>query len=101
MSRRAWLLAGLGLLGGCAAFAVPILMFMVVLGASSEYDEICQPTSDDVMLAADSEETALNADQLENAATVIAVGNRMGVPRHGLVIALAVASQESGFLNFA
>lgn len=101
MNRKGWTIAGFGVALSCAVLAVPILMFMVVFGANNALQEVCQPGSPNVVLAADADDTALNSDQLENAATIIAVGNRLGIPRQGIVIALAVASQESGFLNYA
>jgi hypothetical protein len=40
-----------------------------------------------------------NPEQIANAATIVAVGKRMQVPEHGLVIAIATALQESGLRN--
>lgn len=39
------------------------------------------------------------ADQVENAATIVAVGKQQQVPPRGWVIAIAVAMQESGLHN--
>lgn len=39
------------------------------------------------------------ADQLANAATIVAVGKRMGVPEQGQVAAIAAALTESGLRN--
>jgi murein DD-endopeptidase MepM/ murein hydrolase activator NlpD len=41
----------------------------------------------------------LSADQSRNAATIIGVGKRLGVPERGWVIAVAVAYQESTLIN--
>ena len=43
----------------------------------------------------------LDQVQLEHAGTVIVEGRRLGVPTQGIVVALAVASQESRFRNYA
>lgn len=43
----------------------------------------------------------LNAQQVANAATVVAVGRKMNIPPHGWVVALATAAQESHFRNLA
>jgi hypothetical protein len=40
-----------------------------------------------------------DADQLANAATIVAVGARLGVPARGQVVALATAIQESSLRN--
>jgi cell wall-associated NlpC family hydrolase len=42
---------------------------------------------------------AVTAEQLGNAATVVAVGKQMGVPEPGWVVAIATALQESGLRN--
>ena len=42
----------------------------------------------------------LELDQAEHAATIAAVGKRMGLPDRAVTIALAVALQESGLHNF-
>lgn len=99
MSRHRGLLAALAFAAVTAVFSVPVLMFLVVLGGTDQPGADCAPGGS-VVLAADSRRL-LSEDQLTNAATVVAVGNRLGVPRRGLVVALAVAHQESGFLNYA
>ncbi|CAM4024294.1 hypothetical protein KIPE111705_36895 [Kibdelosporangium persicum] len=38
-------------------------------------------------------------DQLDNAATIVAVGRDMGIPERGRVVAVATALQESGLRN--
>lgn len=42
---------------------------------------------------------ALSADAESNARTIIRVGRSLGVPEHGIVVALAAAAQESGLRN--
>jgi murein DD-endopeptidase MepM/ murein hydrolase activator NlpD len=103
MSRRVAVLLACGFAGVLALLSLPVLMFMAVLGGSEDTEGDCRPPSTeiDIELAADTTMAGLTADQLENAATVIAVGNRIQIPRHGLVVALAVANQESRFLNYA
>ncbi|WP_172833845.1 peptidoglycan DD-metalloendopeptidase family protein [Nocardioides scoriae] len=43
----------------------------------------------------------LSAEQTRNAATIVSVGRGMGVSPRGQLVALATASQESRFLNYA
>ncbi len=45
--------------------------------------------------------TALDSQQVANAQTVIAVGERLAVPARGQVVAIAAALQESGLRNLA
>lgn len=45
--------------------------------------------------------TGLSQDQREHAAAIIAKGEKMGIPRRGLVIAVATAMQESKLLMYA
>jgi LysM repeat protein len=44
---------------------------------------------------------SLSAEQRGNAATIVAVGRSLGVPDHGIVIALAAALQESSLRNLS
>ena len=39
------------------------------------------------------------ADQMANAATIVAVGKQMGIPSRGWIVAVAAALQESGLHN--
>ncbi len=50
-------------------------------------------------LAATGPAPALSADQEANAVTIVTVGQGMGVPAYGWVIAVAVALQESNLVN--
>ncbi|MFC7549906.1 hypothetical protein [Plantactinospora sp. GCM10030261] len=43
----------------------------------------------------------LTQAQMDNAATIVAVGRKLGVPRQGLVVAVATAMQESNLYNLA
>ncbi len=74
---------------------------MVALMDSTPDSEECAPSVGEVTLAGGGARADLSLDQLANAATVVEVGNLLGVPRRGIVVALAVASQESRFLNYA
>jgi murein DD-endopeptidase MepM/ murein hydrolase activator NlpD/endonuclease/exonuclease/phosphatase family metal-dependent hydrolase len=51
--------------------------------------------------AAAASRTSLSDTQLRNAATIIGVGRRLGVPPRGWVVALATARQEASILNLA
>jgi len=98
MKRRGLTILAVGLL--CAALAVPpVLMLMVVVGGDEEAAG-CGSTSS-VVLAAATTETALSQQQETNARAIVSVGNDLGMPQRAVVIALAVAHQESGFLNYA
>ena len=44
-------------------------------------------------------EVVLTTEQTANAATIAAVGKRLGVPNHAVTVALATAFQESGLRN--
>ncbi|MET0417230.1 MAG: peptidase M23 [Actinoplanes sp.] len=43
----------------------------------------------------------LDEDQMENAEAIVRTGRKMGIPRRGLVIAVATAMQESNLYNVA
>lgn len=71
---------------------VPVLLATVLLAAcgSAHREPVAFCTSGSVVLA---------LDQAANAATIAAVGKRMGLPDHAVTIALATALQESGLRN--
>ncbi len=79
------------------------MMFVVSLELSSERSESCGYSSGGGDVSAVSQLLAggLSEDQRANAAVIITEGYRLRVPRQGIVVALAVASQESRFLNYA
>src|SRR3954451_13143087 len=80
------------------------LGFILVLGAmmgSEQEDSGCTRTGGSVLPASASKVGGLTPAQLANAGAVIAEGRRRQVPAQGVVIALAVASQESRFTNYA
>jgi endonuclease/exonuclease/phosphatase family metal-dependent hydrolase/murein DD-endopeptidase MepM/ murein hydrolase activator NlpD len=92
----------LGLLGG-----LPLLLFMAILGSGPDNlgggcgvpDPTTRPGRPALLGSALS--GGLDQTQLGNAAAIITEGTRRRVPRRGIVVALAVASQESGFRNYA
>jgi len=99
---RAGAVGGAGLLAaGSLLFGVPVLMLMSVVagGGGGAQDDGCGIGP--AVLAAGAAGDRLDEDQLANAAVIVSVGNRLGVPRRGVIVALAVASQESRFLNYA
>jgi LysM repeat protein len=63
---------------------------------------IAIPTAASVVLVANATPaaaTALDAEQIANAAVIISVGRELGVPDRGIAIALGTAMQESWLLN--
>jgi Peptidase family M23/Endonuclease/Exonuclease/phosphatase family len=87
-------------LGGGVLLAPALLMVMVMTGARTE---VGGGDCGDVVSASEDFPSGdeLNRSQLANAAAIVRVGSQMGVPRKGLVVALAAAHQESRFLNYA
>jgi hypothetical protein len=80
------------------------LGFILVLGAmmgSEQDDSDCTGSPGSVLPASVSKVGGLTPAQLANAGAVIAEGRRRQVPAQAVVIALAVASQESRFTNYA
>ena len=82
---------GMGLLGGL------LLTARLFLGAPPVD---CAPPPGSIDLAA-AEASGLSQEQRYNAAAVVAEGRRRDLPDQAIVIALAVAHQESRFLNYA
>jgi exonuclease III len=101
MKRVGIVLAGVSALGLVVVVGIPLLMIMAVIGGGAGKDSSACGSGTDAVLASAPTSGALTARQLSNAAAVIAEGYRLGVPRRALVVALAVAHQESGFLNYA
>jgi murein DD-endopeptidase MepM/ murein hydrolase activator NlpD/endonuclease/exonuclease/phosphatase family metal-dependent hydrolase len=78
--------------------------FILVLGAmmgAQEDDSGCSDLAGPVLPVSASKAGGLSSSQLANAGAVIAEGRRRGVPAQAVVIALAVAGQESHFTNYA
>ena len=78
-----------------AAVLVLPLSMAALTSTSSESCAATQPTSS----AAAPTRTRWDDEQRTNAAAVVAVGTRLGVPTRGQVIALATALQESSLRN--
>ncbi len=60
--------------------------------------------SDGTAVSDDSDEVtsfALSVEQADNAATIAAVGTRLGMPDHAVSVAIATALQESGLRNLS
>ena len=96
--------------GGAAAVAAvglvlvigpALLMTMALMGTDSQ-TTTSGCSTDLAQAAVDVQPVAgLTASQSRNAAAIVAVGQQLNVPRQGIVVALAAAHQESGFLNYA
>lgn len=99
MNRTVGTLVGLAVAVGGLFLVLPLLMVTLIVGGTSDQQSACLPPNGDVSLAA--ADTDLTQEQLDNAAIIVNEGYRLGVPERGLLIALAVASQESRFLNYA
>jgi murein DD-endopeptidase MepM/ murein hydrolase activator NlpD len=102
MSRRTLVAVGsCALLGGLAFASTLTGMLLMVAGQSStDLPEQCAPEGAvPVSYAGPAQE--LDPAQRAHAQAIIAEGYRLAVPRQGIVIALAVARQESGFKNYA
>ena len=80
---------GLAVLAIAALFVVTRLLSQDDCGTS------------DMVVATSVGTSSLDARQRATAAVVINEGRRLRVPTQGIVIALAVANQESRFLNYA
>lgn len=87
--------------GGALIIGVPMLMVMVLMGGSADLGGVCAPGSGSIALAADTADGQLDEQQLANASAIVSEGYRMAVPSRAILVALAVAHQESGFRNYA
>ncbi|RHW25841.1 hypothetical protein D0Z08_17550 [Nocardioides immobilis] len=100
MSRKGPLAAGALVIGVGILFVPAVLMVMVLIGGRSGPTTTgCGTTA----AAPDEVESVegLRPEQLATAATIVSVGAQMGVPRQGVLIALATAHQESGLRIYA
>ena len=100
----------LGAVLTCAALVLvglPLLLVTALLGASSASAGGCPVPGTNPGGAFEAGYLAtldiadLDDNQTAAAATIVAVGEQLQMPPAGIIIALAVASQESGFRNYA
>lgn len=101
MTRRTGAVIASFVVLGCLAFAAAVAgMLMAIAGQSdAESPGLCGPTRAVPVSAGAS--PSLSPAQRSHAQTIVTVGARLGVPRAGIVVALAVARQESSFTNYA
>jgi cell wall-associated NlpC family hydrolase len=98
--RMKLLIVGLVVLGllGAALVSVPLLMVMGQTASDSDSDSssvtACGPVA-----TTGGQTITLDDEQLSNARTVIQTGRSLNVPSRGLVVAIAVALQESQLQN--
>jgi murein DD-endopeptidase MepM/ murein hydrolase activator NlpD len=91
----------LGILG-CIAIGVVSMLGAMMGGSSDDGSDDCTSPVDVAPASMSGAGTrGLSAAQLAHAGTVVTEGRRLGVPTQGIVIALAVASQESHFTIYA
>jgi murein DD-endopeptidase MepM/ murein hydrolase activator NlpD len=106
---RKLLIAAGGVLsaGALAVVGLPILVVAAVLGADQNTAAGCPvPGGNPGGAFAPGylqtvDVAGLDATQIAAAATIVAVGEQMQMPPRGIIVALAVASQESRFRNYA
>ena len=112
MNHRSGLTLASGALLAILAFSVVVVaMLMTITGQSADDRAPACPPGDAVPVAntvADSNEgpgagaqVRLSSVQAANAQAIVAEGYKLDVPREVIVIALAVARQESNFTNYA
>lgn len=93
-------LVAIGLIGGLCALTVPPLMMATLLsGGSGSGGATTQLSSGCALSASSVTIEDLDAEQIANARTIVAVGKSLKVPPRGWVIAIATALQESGLRN--
>ncbi|SHN88991.1 Peptidase family M23 [Geodermatophilus obscurus] len=98
--------AGVLTAGALAVAGLPILLVAAVLGAGQSTAGCPVPGGNPggafepgYLDTVDVE--GLSAEQITAAATIVSVGEQMQMPSRGIIVALAVASQESRFRNYA
>ncbi|GAB6901929.1 M15 family metallopeptidase [Kineosporia succinea] len=98
--RKGWVIAGLLALAAPLSLIVPVVGMVMVTGISTDGEvppsgtqpvSCGQPAGEAISLT--------SAEQRANAKTIISVGVELGVPTKGLIIAIAVARQESRIEN--
>lgn len=111
MRRSVWAVVALVSLALVAMVGIPLLLLAALMGGGEPAQASCSvEDGGGVQVAAVGLEDpvgdqevppVLSAAQLRNAAAVIDTGKRMQIPIQGVVVALATASQESGFRVYA
>ena len=87
--------------GAIASVMLAGFPLMVMSSGAQPVDQTCVNFSSGPVVASDSSAAQLDAQQVQNAATVIAAGRRRGLSDQGIVIALATALQESRLRIYA
>ena len=92
-----------GVVVAAGLMLAPALLMAAVLSGSGSGSSGGACSGGEAVTASDENLSSdkLSEVQLRNAAAVVAVGKQMRIPRQGIVVALAAASQESRFLNYA
>lgn len=110
--RRTVVALAVAVVVGSAVIGLPLLLLVALMGsASTALACPAQPSAGSPLLGTElidrlvdpplAHPADLSEVQLENAATIVAVGEEMHIPEQGIVIALVTAAQESMFLNYA
>lgn len=101
-----WAGIGVAILSILGVLLFPLMLVLMVAGAgAATQSAACAPTdgsrSSDSAPTTEEKVADLNPDQMNNAAAVVATGRNLDIPNFGIVVALATASQESDFVNYA
>jgi murein DD-endopeptidase MepM/ murein hydrolase activator NlpD len=107
--RKRWvaLTVGVVIVAVAVVVAPPLLVAALVASDSSSSGGTCALPGGDPGGAFQAgylqtiDADGLSASQLDIAATIVSVGEQMQIPSRGIIVALATASQESGFKNYA
>lgn len=87
--------------GAALTLLLPMMMFMSSMGGASDSSRSCTRPGLGVVLVSAPTGYTLSARQLEIAGIVINVGRSSGRSDRAILVALAVAAQESRFRNYA
>lgn len=87
--------------GACVLVILPLVMVAMVMGGTADQSDECVPSSGSFVLASGVAGGQLDERQLAHASTIVSEGRRLAMPDRAITVALAVASQESGFRNYA
>jgi len=100
--KKIGIVAAVGLVAQMVAVLM-ILQVFVVAGTKSRTvtSTACAPVAAGEIPGNGETAASLNATQTAHATTIIAVGQSKGITAQGIVVALATASQESRFRNYA